>query len=113
MKDRTTLGFSADVLESAALTVPDVRAEERIYEACDCERRERLRATEIDNAMRRLAPGQRAFARRVLKGHRWHEIGISRQAFSCKLKKICDLLERPVNKGRKRCSGLGGGAVSG
>ena len=35
MKDRMTLGHIADVAESAALTMADGRATERIVEACD------------------------------------------------------------------------------
>ena len=35
MKDRTTLGHCADTAETAALTIADSRATERIIEACD------------------------------------------------------------------------------
>ena len=35
MKDRTTLGHCADTAETAALTIADPRATERIVEACD------------------------------------------------------------------------------
>ena len=35
MKDRTTLGHCADAAETAALTLADLRATERIIEACD------------------------------------------------------------------------------
>ena len=35
MKDRMTMGFVADAAESAALTIADGRATERIVEACD------------------------------------------------------------------------------
>ena len=35
MKHRKTLGFGSDAAESAALTVADPRATERIVEACD------------------------------------------------------------------------------
>ena len=35
MKDRMTLGHIADAAETAALTVADLRATERIVEACD------------------------------------------------------------------------------
>ena len=37
MKDRMTLGHIADVAESAALTMADGRATERIVEACNGE----------------------------------------------------------------------------
>ena len=35
MKDRMTLGREADVAESAALTLADCRATERIYDALE------------------------------------------------------------------------------
>ena len=37
MKHRKTMGHCADAAESAALTVADPRATERIIEACDYE----------------------------------------------------------------------------
>ena len=113
MKDRMTLGHDADVAESAALTLTDCRATERIFDALEWERDEKHRKGLIDNAVRRLAKKDRPFARSVLKGRRWDELGISKQAFYCKLKKVCDLLETPVNRGRKRLLDKGGERVSG
>ena len=113
MKDRMILGHDADVAESAALTLADCRATERIYDAIEWERDEKHRKGLIDNAVRRLAKKDRPFARSVLKGRRWDELGISKQAFYCKLKKVCDLLETPVNRGRKRLLDKGGERVSG
>ena len=113
MKDRMILGHDADVAESAALTLADCRATERIYDALEWERDEKHRKGLIDNAVRRLAKKDRPFARSVLKGRRWDELGISKQAFYCKLKKVCDLLETPVNRGRKRLLDKGGERVSG
>ena len=88
MKDRMTLGFGADVAETAALTVPDDRATERIVEAVDWEQDKQRRKSLIDNAVLRLKKCDRAFARAVLKGASWREMGISRQAFWKRLKKI-------------------------
>ena len=113
MKDRMILGHEAGVAESAALTLADCRATERIYDALEWERDEKHRKGLIDNAVRRLAKKDRPFARSVLKGRRWDELGISKQAFYCKLKKVCDLLETPVNRGRKRLLDKGGERVSG
>ena len=88
MKDRITLGHDADVAETAALTLADNCATERIFAALDWEREEKSRK-------------------------RWEEMGISKQAFYCKLKKVCDLIEMPVNRGRKRLLDIGGERVSG
>ena len=113
MKDRMTLGHEADVAETTALTLADDRATERIFAALDWEREEKGRKGQINNAIRRLAKKDRPFARSVLKGRRWGELGISKPAFYCKLKKVCDLLEVPVNRGRKRLLGIGGDRASG
>ena len=113
MKDRITLGHEADAAETAALTLADDRATERIFAALDWEREEKDRKGQINNAIRRLAKKDRPFARSVLRGMRWGELGISKQAFYCKLKKVCDLLETPVNRGRKRLLGMGGENVLG
>ena len=113
MKDRITLGHEADVAETAALTLADNCATERIFAALDWEREEKSRKGQINNAIRRLAKKDRPSARSVLKGKRWEEMGISKQAFYCKLKKVCDLIEMPVNRGRKRLLDIGGERVSG
>ena len=68
MKDRITLGHDADVAETAALTLADNRATERVYAALDWEREEKGRKGLINNAIRRLAKKDRPFARSVLKG---------------------------------------------
>ena len=80
MKDRITLGHEADVAETAALTLADNCATERIFAALDWEREEKSRKGQINNAIRRLAKKDRPFARSVLKGKRWEEMGISKQA---------------------------------
>ena len=88
MKDRMTLGHIADVAESAALTMADGRATERIVEACDWRDVRTKEKNRIDSAMRRLNKSDRAFARAVLRGKSWQEMGIPRSTFSDRLKKV-------------------------
>ena len=88
MKHRMTRGHSADAAESAALTVADKRATERIVEACDWKFVRKKEKNRIDNALRRLDASDRAFARAVLGGKSWRDLGVSRQAFSVRLKKV-------------------------
>ena len=92
MKDRMTLGFGADVAETAALTVPDDRATDRIVEAVDWEQDKKAMKNRIDAAVRCLPPADRAFARAVLDGKGWQEMGLPRSTFSDRLKKTEKLL---------------------
>ena len=113
MKDRMTLGRAGDVRDLTADIAADPYATERVFAALDWEREEKGRKGLINNAIRRLAKKDRPFARSVLKGRLWGEMGISKQAFYCKLKKVCYLLETPVNRGRKRLLGMVGERVFG
>ena len=88
MKHRKTLGFGSDAAESAALTVADPRATERIVEACDWRQIRTKEKNRIDNALRKLNKTDRAFARAVLGGKSWRDLGVSKQAFSVRLKKV-------------------------
>ena len=88
MKDRTTLGQCADAAETAALTLADSRATERIIEACDWRQIRTKEKNRIDNALRKLNAHDRAFARAVLGGKSWRDLGVSRQAFNVRLKKV-------------------------
>ena len=88
MKHRMTRGFGIDAAESAALTVADPRATERIVEACDWRQIRTKEKNRIDNALRRLNAHDRAFARAVLGGKSWRDLGVSKQAFSVRLKKV-------------------------
>ena len=88
MKHRKTLGFGSDAAESAALMVADSRATERIVEACDWKFARTKEKNRIDNVLRRLNAHDRAFARAVLGGKSWRDLGVSRQAFSVRLKKV-------------------------
>ena len=95
MKDRMTLGHIADVAESAALTMADGRATERIIEACDWRDERRKGKNRIDSVLRRLNKSDRAFARTVLSGKSWREMGIPKSTFSDTLKKVEKLLSCP------------------
>ena len=88
MKHRMTRGFGIDAAETAALTVADLRATERIVEACDWRDIRTKEKNRIDNALRRLSAHDRAFARAVLVGKSWRDLGVSRQAFSVRLKNV-------------------------
>ena len=88
MKHRMTRGFGIDAAESAALTVADPRATERIVEACDWRQIRTKEKNRIDNALRKLDKADRAFARAVLGGKSWRDLGVSSQAFSVRLKKV-------------------------
>ena len=88
MKHRKTLGFGSDAAESAALTIADPRATERIVEACDWRQIRTKEKNRIDNALRKLDNEDRAFARAVLGGKSWRDLGVSKQAFSVRLKKV-------------------------
>ena len=92
MKHRKTLGFGSDAAESAALTVADSRATERIVEACDWRQIRTKEKNRIDNALRKLNKTDRAFARAVLGGKSWRDLGVSRQAFSVRLKKVEEVI---------------------
>ena len=88
MNHRKTLGFESDVAESAALTIADERATERIYEVCDREHDRKKENNRIDNKLRMLDEPDRAFARAVLCGKSWQDLGMPKSTFSVKLKKV-------------------------
>ena len=103
MKDRMTMGFSADAAETAALTIPDERATERIVEALDWEQDERMaeiavrRRRERDRKRRNRAVVKvkkmlGADCANVLKAwldrRTWRDIGIPERTFWDRLKKV-------------------------
>ena len=88
MKHRMTRGFGIDAAESAALMVADSRATERIVEACDWRQIRTKEKNRIDNALRRLNAHDRAFARAVLGGKSWRDLGMPKSTFSVRLKKV-------------------------
>ena len=95
MKHRKTLGFGSDAAESAALMVADPRATERIVEACDWRQIRTKEKNRIDSILRRLNASDRAFARAVLGGKSWKEMGMPKTTFSDTLKKVEKLLSCP------------------
>ena len=95
MKDRTTLGHCADTAETAARTVADSRATERIIEACDWQFVRKKEKNRIDSILRRLNASDRAFARAVLSGKSWKEMGVPKTTFSDTLKKVEKLISCP------------------
>ena len=95
MKHRKTLGFGSDAAESAALMVADSRATERIVEACDWRQIRTKEKNRIDSILRRLNASDRAFARAVLGGKSWKEMGMPKTTFSDTLKKVEKLLSCP------------------
>ena len=92
MKDRMILGRAADVAVTAALTLVDVRAAERIVEELDRETDRKADGGRIGAALRRLNAADRAFARAVLRGRTWRDSGMTKQGFNKRLKKICDFI---------------------
>ena len=92
MKDHMTLGCLTDVAESAALTIADKEAENRMVKAIDWEHDQKARKNRIDSALRRLNKSDRAFARAVLSGKDWRKLGIAKSTFSDRLKKVEKLL---------------------
>ena len=86
MKDRTILGHCADTAETAALTMADERATERIIEACDWRQIRTKEKNRIDSRLRRLNASDRAFARAVLGGKSWKEMRMPKTTFSDTLK---------------------------
>ncbi len=85
---RIVLGRSMDAATTAALTLVDRRAEMRIVRALDWEHDANRRAQAIKDALDRLGKGDRAFAEAVLNGASWREMGVSKQLFSWRLKKV-------------------------
>ena len=90
-----TLGHIADAAQSAALTIADDRATERIVEACDWQQIRAREKNRIDNALRRLDNSDRAFARAVLSGKSWRDMSIPKSTFSVRLKKVEKLISCP------------------
>ena len=103
MKDRMVLGRDADVAETAALTLADHRATERIVEELDREHDERIaeimerRRKERDRKRRNRAVGKVKVAlgevyadalKAWLNGQTWSDIGVPERTFWDRLKKV-------------------------
>ena len=94
MNHRMILGQNADAAETAALTLVDENAERRMLDELDYEQLRKKRKNKIDSAMRRLSKWDRAFARAVLQGKSWRDMGIAKSTFSDSLKRIENLFSR-------------------
>ena len=99
MKDRMTLGRDADVAETAALTLADERATERIVEELDreyvkqCEQemedaeKSCIKAA-VQRVRRALGDGCANVAYAYFNHRTWKELGIPRRTFFHRLKKV-------------------------
>ena len=72
----------------------DPYATERVFAALDYERDRRREKNRVDAALRRLGKKERAFARAVLRGKSWREMGLAKSTFSDRMKKVEKLLSR-------------------
>ena len=101
MKDRMTLGHIADVAESAALTMADGRATERIIEACDYAETsnaspasdislldEQCIRAAVERVRRALGNKCAEVARAYLNHKNWRNINIPERTFQHALKKV-------------------------
>ena len=100
MKDRMTMGFAADAAETAALTMVDPRATERIIEACDYmdERAfaeksidltdEQCRNAAVHRVRRALGNTCGNVIHAYLNHKNWKDINIPRTTFLYALKKL-------------------------
>ena len=88
MNHRMVLGRYADVRETAEHTLAVPNSVSRIVEELDAEADGMGRQQAIDAALGRLGKSDRGFARAVLKRKSWREMGISKQLFSWRLKKL-------------------------
>ena len=106
MKDRMTLGHIADAAQSAALTIADPRATERIIEACDYEPENEVTAMkEIDpsDELRRNAAVHRVrrtlgnkcgnVIHAYLNHKNWEDLKMPRATFLYALKKVEDFFQ--------------------
>ena len=101
MKHRMTMGFAADAAQSAALTIADPRATERIIEACDyAETSNASPSTDIslldeqciraavERVRRALGNKCAEVARAYLNHKNWRSLGIPERTFQHALKKV-------------------------
>lgn len=100
MTHRITLGHFTDAAESAALTLADPRATERIFEACDYadEKTPRPRDISLSNEqckraaierVRRALGNKCAEVTRAYLNHKnWKDLGIPERTFQHALKKV-------------------------
>ena len=107
MKNRKILGHLADTAESAALTIADLRATERIIEACDYVDERALAEKAIDltdeqcknAAVERVRRALGNTCARVVQAYLsrkdWRNIGIPERTFQHALKKVKKYFSAP------------------
>ena len=101
MKHRMTRGFGIDAAETAALTVADLRATERIVEACDCAEtanaspssdiaisNERCKQAAVQRVRRALGDKCANVIHAYLNHKNWKDMRIPRSSFLYALKKV-------------------------
>ena len=101
MKDRTTLGHCADTAETAALTIADSRATERIIEACDYAETsnaspasdislldEQCKQAAVQRVRRALGDKCANVIHAYLNHKNWKDMRIPRSSFLYALKKV-------------------------
>ena len=93
MNHRMILGHEADARDTAALTLADERADQRIVEELDRKYDEKAWEQAISDALGKLNKADRDFVKAVLKHRSWKEMGISKQLFSWRLKKVEKIFE--------------------
>ena len=104
-RERIVLGRRADVAETAALAIADMRATARILAAMDWEHDERIaelrerrrkerdkkrRSRAIDKVKKALGDDYADVVRAWLKGRTWRDVGIPERTFWDRLKKVKD-----------------------
>ena len=104
-RERIVLGRRADVAETAALALADMRATARILAAMDWEHDERIaelrerrrkerdkkrRSRAIDKVKKALGDDYADVVRAWLKGRTWRDMGIPERTFGDRLKKVKD-----------------------
>ena len=102
-RERIVLGRRADVAETAALTLADTQATNRIFAAMDWERGERVaelrerrrkerdrkrRSRAVDKVKKVLGDEYGDVLKAWFGGQTWRDIGIPRQTFWDRLKKV-------------------------
>ncbi len=104
-RERIVLGHRADVAETAALALADMRATNRIFAAMDWEHDERVaelrerrrkerdkkrRSRAIDKVKKALGDDYADVVRAWHKGRTWRDMGIPERTIGDRLKKVKD-----------------------
>ena len=107
MNHRKTMGFTADAAETAALTMVDPRATERIIESCDYVEEEafaekiidltdeQCRNAAVERVRRALGNKCAEVIRAYLNHKKWKDIAIPERTFQHALKKVKKYFSAP------------------